>query len=101
MLCISSLQSQREPGESAHRPSSPQRRGLGLGRKERLEIGLAAIERALLEPPEEFGVGRDAVLDHDLIDRAFLELLGVLVAQHRDLLVALGVDAVEPKLESE
>src|SRR6185295_3596190 len=60
--------------------------------------GLAAIERALLELPVEFGVGRDAVLDYDLIDHALLELVGVLVAQDRDLLVALGVDAVEPKV---
>ena len=97
MLCIDT----QSPTRNRRKRPSPVvscKRGLGLGRKQRLEIGLAAIERALLELPVEPGVGRDAVLDHDLIDRALLELLGVLVAQHRDLLVALGVDAVEPEV---
>ena len=37
-------------------------------------IGLAVIERAVFQRPIELGVGRDAILNHHLIDDAFFQL---------------------------
>src|SRR5687768_7219676 len=45
-------------------------RGLGLRRVEGVDVGLPAVDGALLELPVQRLVGEDAVLDHDLIDDA-------------------------------
>ena len=95
MLCIDT----QSPTRNNREASAAGRLGQGrlrLGGVQGMDVGLAQVDGLGLERAVQGIVGNDAVLDDDLIDFAFLALVGVFVAQQRDALVAFGADALQP-----
>ena len=80
------------PMRNSAKPPAPFTAGCGPAVDQRVQVGLAAIDRALLQREIQRVLRQRAVLDHHLIDQPLLLRMGVFVAQHGDAPVAFGVD---------